>query len=50
MAACRASQQVFCRSLVPLELSDDAGDACLGAVKAAYKDAALTADEVEVVW
>jgi hypothetical protein len=48
-AACRATQTSFCLSLVPTNFSDKAGDACIKAVGAAYKDADLTGDELNTV-
>jgi hypothetical protein len=48
--ACRLSQERFCLDLVPSTgFVSDRADVCIDAVKAAYADADLTADELETV-
>lgn len=47
--SCRVAQQAACRKLVPAGFSDEKGQACIDAVKAAYADADLTASELKVV-
>jgi len=46
---CESTQSDFCRSIVPENYSSKNATACLNAVKAAYKDGDLTADEIQVV-
>lgn len=46
---CHASQEALCRTLVPKDFSDESGDDCIAAVKDAYKDADLKADELATV-
>lgn len=46
---CRDSQAAFCESIVPTNYSRRKAESCLSAVKAAYRDGKLTADEVQVV-
>lgn len=46
---CHSSQEAFCRTLVPKDFSDDMGDACIDAVKAAYEDADLKENELAIV-
>jgi hypothetical protein len=49
-AACRLAQQAFCEQTVPDDTFSDArGDACIGAVRAAYADADLTGVELNTV-
>jgi hypothetical protein len=48
-SACRNAQQTYCEALVPAAFSDDRGDACIDAVRAAYADADLTGAEIAVV-
>ncbi len=46
---CHEAQERFCRELVPQTFSDENGDACIGAVAAAYADADLRGDELAAV-
>jgi hypothetical protein len=46
---CRQSQESFCRDLVPDAFSDREGASCIDAVKAAYVDGELEADELATV-
>ncbi len=46
---CIDSQQTFCLDIVPENYTSEHAKACLSAVKAAYKDALLTAEEIAVV-
>lgn len=46
---CVASQSDFCLSVVPDSYSVVKADACIGAVKVAYSDANLTAEEIQIV-
>jgi hypothetical protein len=46
---CESRQSDVCRGMVPENYSSKHATACLNAVKAAYKDADLTADELQVV-
>jgi hypothetical protein len=48
--ACRLSQERFCLDLVPSNgFVSDRADACIDAVKSAYSDADLSADELDTV-
>jgi hypothetical protein len=46
---CVASQRAFCESVVPRTYTSTKAEACIAAVKAAYADADLTAEELQVV-
>jgi hypothetical protein len=46
---CMAPQKEFCLAKLPAKYSSKQAKACIAAVKAAYKDADLTADEIQVV-
>jgi hypothetical protein len=46
---CVASQRAFCDKLVPKNYAAPRADACIEAIKAAYSDADLTAEEIQVV-
>jgi hypothetical protein len=46
---CVSSQSDFCRGIIPENYSSAHASECLNAVKAAYADANLTADELQVV-
>lgn len=46
---CIDSQSSFCETIVPESYSSRKASACLSAVKAAYRDAKLAAEEVQVV-
>lgn len=48
-ADCVATQSDFCLALVPSEYSSKRAEACLSAVKNAYRDAVLSADDIQVV-
>lgn len=46
---CVATQSSFCLDLIPAGYASDRAETCLSAVKAAYRDANLTAAEIQVV-
>jgi len=46
---CESTQSDFCRGIIPENYSSKHATACLNAVKAAYKDGDLTAEELQVV-
>lgn len=46
---CVASQRAFCEGAAPMTYASTKADACIAAVKAAYADADLTAEEIQVV-
>lgn len=46
---CIATQEDFCRGIVPSTYASDRAEQCISAVKAAYADAELTAEEIQVV-
>ena len=48
-ATCRKSQALACIRLVPESYSDEMGDACIAAVKAAYADGDLRGEELATV-
>jgi hypothetical protein len=47
--SCRQSQEDYCRKLVPVDFSDEKGQACIDAVKKAYEDADLQGSELATV-
>lgn len=47
--SCRKSQALACKGFVPDSFSDEMGDACIAAVKAAYADGDLRGDELKTV-
>jgi hypothetical protein len=46
---CIASQEAWCRDLIPVGYDPKNAQACLDAVKAAYVDADLTSEELDIV-
>jgi hypothetical protein len=46
---CVATQSAFCLDVIPLPYDSAKAKACLSAVKSAYRDAVLTAEEVQTV-
>lgn len=49
VAGCESTQSDFCLGIVPENYASKHAGECLSAVKAAYKDGDLTADELQVV-
>lgn len=49
-SSCQASQAASCRDWLPSDFQDVGVGECLDAVRAAYEDADLDADELDVVW
>jgi hypothetical protein len=47
---CESSQAASCRSWLSADFQDKGVDACLSAVRKAYSDADLDAEELDVVW
>ena len=46
---CKSAQSDFCRGILPESYSSKHAEECLDAVKAAYKDASLSPDDIAVV-